>query len=154
MDMRGYKHGLRYTPEYRAWIQMHQRCTNSNRKDFHYYGGRGIAVCPEWEDVEQFVTDMGTRPSENHQLDRKDNNLGYNKDNCHWVERTPQMRNTRISKFWYVHGVRYESLSHAATALNASIGRIHAWCEGRTDGKYNYPPKPNCWSEKKYANCV
>jgi hypothetical protein len=60
------------------------------------------------------------------------------------------VRNRKDSKWWYVHGVRYNSLGHASQELGASPGRIKAWCEGRTDGGYTYPPKDNCWSEKKY----
>jgi hypothetical protein len=154
MDMRGYKHGLKGTPEYNAWVAMRQRCTNSTRPDWKYYGGRGITICPEWDSVEQFVADMGLRPSTNHQLDRRDNDNGYSKENCHWVEKTPQMRNTRISKLWFVNGVQYESLSDAAINLGVAINTIKKWCEGRSDGGYIYPPKPNCWSEKRYAYCV
>jgi hypothetical protein len=60
------------------------------------------------------------------------------------------MQNTRISKWWIVYGVRYASLSEAASAIGVSINRVKAWCEGRSDGGYTYPAKPNCWSEKKY----
>lgn len=145
------KHGLRYTPEYYTWLNMRQRCSNLNRWDYEYYGGRGIKVCDEWNSVEQFVKDMGLRPSDNHQLDRIDNDKGYAPDNCHWVEKNPQMQNTRLSKWWYVYGIKYASLSEASEAVGVTVNRIKAWCEGRTDGNYSYPPKPNCWSEKKYA---
>jgi hypothetical protein len=145
---KGFKHGLRYTPEYIAWINMRQRCNNPHGHDAHYY--KNISHCLEWDDPVQFITDMGKRPSLNHQIDRIDNTKGYSKDNCRWVEKAPQMRNTRIAKWWFVHGVRYSSLSEAADALGVTVSRIKAWCEGRTDGGYSYPPKSNCWSEKKY----
>jgi len=149
MDMRGYKHGLRYTPAYRVWLQMRQRCNNPYGHDAYYYAG--ITICPEWDSVEQFVADMGKKPSENHQIDRIDNTKGYSKDNCHWDEKKPQMQNTRLSKWWVIDGARYASLSEAAAAVGVTVSRVKAWCEGRTDGGYTYPPKPNCWSEKKYA---
>lgn len=146
---KGFKHGLKYTPEYSAWVAMRQRCNNPQGHDAFYY--EGVEVCPEWDDPVVFVSDMGKRPSVNHQIDRRDNTKGYCKDNCHWVDRTTQMRNTRLSKHWYVYGIRYESLSHAASVHNVTINRIKAWCEGRSDGGYSYPPKSNCWSEKKYG---
>ncbi len=108
-------------------------------------------MCPEWDDPVQFVKDMGKRPSVHHQIDRTDNNKGYFKENCRWVEKKTQMQNTRISKWWFVDGVRYNSLSEASDAVGVTINRIKAWCEGRTDGGYTYPPKKNCWSEKKYG---
>lgn len=145
---KGFKHGLKYTPEYNAWVAMRQRCNNPAGHNSLYYSE--ITICPEWDDVKQFITDMGPRPSKNHQLDRRDNTKGYCKDNCRWVDRRTQMQNTRISKWWFVYGVRYPSLSVAAEAVGVTANRIKAWCEGRTDGGYTYPPKPNCWSEKKY----
>lgn len=146
---KGFKHGLRYTPEYAAWINMRQRCNNPSDYNATYY--EHLTICDEWDDPVQFVTDMGLRPSTKHQLDRRDNTKGYSKDNCHWVEKNPQMQNTRLSKWWVIDGTRYASLSEAAAAVGVTISRVKAWCEGRTDGGYTYPPKPNCWSEKKYV---
>jgi hypothetical protein len=137
------------TPEYNAWINMRQRCNNPKGHNTHYYAN--VSVCAEWDNPEQFIADMGLRPSPNHQLDRRDNTKGYSKENCRWVDKTSQMQNTRISKWWFVDGVKYASLNEAAKAVGVTISRIKAWCEGRTDGGYIYPPKPNCWSEKKYA---
>lgn len=145
---KGFKHGLRYTPEYKVWVQMRQRCGNTNREDAKYY--QHISVCSEWDDPVRFIIDMGSRPSRSHQIDRIDNTKGYCKENCRWVEKKPQMQNTRIAKWWFVDGVRYASLSDASAAVGVSSNRVKAWCEGRTDGGYVYPPKLNCWSEKKY----
>lgn len=146
---KGYRHGLRYTPEYRAWQNMRRRCLWPQDHDARYY--ERITICPEWDDPVQFVTDMGMRPSRHHQIDRRDNTLGYCKDNCRWVLKAPQMQNTRISKRWIVHGVRYNSLSEASRAVGVAPTRVKAWCEGRSDGGYVYPPKPGCWSEKAYG---
>lgn len=149
MPKKGSGHGLKGTPEYTAWVNMRHRCNNPANHDAVYYAG--ITICPEWDDVERFVADMGLRPSKHHQIDRIDNTKGYSKENCRWVERKPQMQNTRISKWWWVYGVRYASLSEAADAVGVTSNRIKAWCEGRTDGGRVYPPKANCWSEKKYG---
>ena len=148
---KGYKHGLKGTPEYAAWVNMRQRCNNSNGSDYHYYGGRGIRVCSRWSSVTLFVSDMGFRPSVSHQIDRIDNCGDYEPLNCRWVLHKPQMQNTRLAKWWYVFGVRYNSLSDAALAHDVSISRIKAWCDGRDDGGYSYPPRNNCWSERKYV---
>ena len=139
----------RKTPEYIAWINMRQRCNNPHGHNVVYYAD--ISVCDKWNDFARFVADMGLRPSAKHQLDRRDNTKGYSKENCRWIEKKPQMQNTRISKWWIVNGTRYASLSEAAAVVGVTTNRIKAWCEGRTDGGYAYPPKPNCWSEKKYA---
>lgn len=151
LDMRGVKHRLRYTPEYALWLNIRQRCTNPNHHSYSYYGGRGITVCERWNDPVNFISDIGQRP-EGHEIDRIDNDKGYSKENCRWVLKKPQMQNTRLSKWWYVNGVRYASLTEAASFHNVNINTIKKWCDGRDDGKYVYPPKPNCWSEKKYEN--
>ena len=146
---KGYKHGLKGTPEYNAWVAMRQRCNNPHGHDSHYY--KGITICSEWDDPVQFVADMGNRPSATHQIDRRDNTKGYSKENCHWVDKSTQMRNTRIAKWWFVYGVRYSSLTDASVAVGVTKSRVKAWCEGRSDGGYVYPPKQGCWSEKKYV---
>lgn len=145
---KGFKHGLKGTPEYTAWVSMRQRCGNPYGHDAIYY--KNITICTEWDSVVRFVNDMGNRPSSSHQIDRIDNTLGYSKNNCHWVDRKSQMQNTRISKWWFVDGVRYASLSEASSVVGVTPNRIKAWCDGRSDGGYTYPPKVNCWSEKKY----
>lgn len=144
-------HGLRYEPEYTIWLNMKSRCYNKRNKSYMYYGGRGIAICNRWRDnFALFYKDMCPRPSSNHQLDRKDNNKNYSPENCRWVERIDNVRNRKDSKWWFINGVKYESLGHASSELNVRITTIKRWCEGRSDGGYIYPPKENCWSERKY----
>jgi len=59
-------------PEYCAWRRMKDRCLNENFKGFKNYGGRGIKICDRWLDsYENFLADMGRKPSENHSLDRE-----------------------------------------------------------------------------------
>src|SRR4029077_2130136 len=91
-------HGMTYTPEYTAWHEMHKRCLNPHYKRFADYGGRGITVCDAWqESFLAFFTDMGAPPTNQHSIDRINNDLGYFKDNCRWATRTEQARNTRVN---------------------------------------------------------
>jgi len=88
-------HGSCYAPEHRVWASMLTRCNNPKYGEFHLYGGRGITVCPAWRDFKVFLTDMGSRPSPQHQIDRKNNELGYSKENCYWATKVENARNKR-----------------------------------------------------------
>lgn len=88
-------HGLASTPEFRIWKDMRRRCSNHQRADYPRYGGRGITVCERWSSFENFMADMGPRPSSTHSIDRKDNDLGYSPDNCYWATDEEQRRNKR-----------------------------------------------------------
>ena len=85
-------HGMKYTKEYSIWGNMKDRCINENNKDYHNYGGRGIRICEEWYDFENFYRDMGDCP-EDYTLGRIDNDGNYCKENCEWQSREEQQRN-------------------------------------------------------------
>lgn len=87
-------HGKSRTPEYWAWLAMKQRCSNPKHPAYRHYGGRGIQVCERWARFENFINDMGKRPK-GCELERVNNNKGYEPGNCTWAKRPQQMRNTR-----------------------------------------------------------
>lgn len=92
-------HGLSYSPEYRAWQTARHRCTSQRSHAWADYGGRGITMCEAWlDDPTQFFRDMGQKPSPAHELDRKDNDRGYEPGNCHWVLRPVNDRNRRSNR--------------------------------------------------------
>lgn len=88
-------HNLTNHRLYTVWNNMIKRCNNKNHKGYKDYGGRGIIVCQEWHNVENFINDMYPSFVEGLTLDRENNDLGYNKDNCRWVNMNIQARNTR-----------------------------------------------------------
>lgn len=79
---------------YAVWYHMIDRCTNVKSKYYNDYGGRGISVCQRWMKFENFSEDMGEVP-QGCQIDRIDNNQGYDKENCKWVTPKQQQRNKR-----------------------------------------------------------
>lgn len=86
---------------YGVWRGMLQRCSDQNHSSFNNYGGRGISVCDEWKDYRNFRDwAYANGYDEDHDtkactLDRIDVNGNYCPDNCRWVDRKTQSRNTR-----------------------------------------------------------
>ena len=89
----GYCRNREMTVEYRAWVRMRQRCTNSKLNRWQHYGGKGISVCERWRLFENFLADMGLRPTSEHSLDRINGDGNYEPSNCRWATRREQRIN-------------------------------------------------------------
>lgn len=128
------KHGGSARNEYKIWKVMRGRCTNKKVADYENYGGRGIAVCARWSDFECFLADMGERPSLQHSIERRDNEKGYNPENCYWATREEQNRNKRTT-------VKYTFLGETLTQAE--------WCRrlGITSETLRYRLKN--WPQEK-----
>ena len=91
--------------EYSTWRAMKNRCNNPKNIGYASYGGRGIKVCDRWAgSFENFLADMGSKPTAKHTLDRIDNNGDYCPGNCRWVPSSVQSRNKRTTKMVTVRG--------------------------------------------------
>lgn len=74
---------------------MHTRCENPKDIGFHRYGGRGIVICNEWKNFDNFYNDVSPTYRSGLTLDRINNNGNYCKENCRWITKKEQARNTR-----------------------------------------------------------
>lgn len=119
---RGFKHGctsdLGNTTEYNTWAAMKSRCYNKGKRDYKNYGGRGIIVCERWvNNFENFLKDMGTKPSKKHSIDRVDNNGNYEPSNCRWATSIQQGQNKRN-----VIKVRFAGTEHLLKSICQQLG--------------------------------
>jgi len=95
-------HGMTKHPAFAVWRSMIDRCRLPSHQAWKNYGGRGITVCPRWQQsFENFWEDMGETYQKGLTLDRTDNNKGYSPENCAWVSHRTNAcnkRNTAISE--------------------------------------------------------
>lgn len=88
---------------YNVWKMMRKRCRCENRSDYKYYGGKGIKVCDEWDNVEygfdvfkSWAMRNGYRDSLT--IDRINPNGDYCPENCRWVTMQAQAYNKTTTK--------------------------------------------------------
>lgn len=93
---------------------MKQRCYNTKRPNFKYYGGRGIVICDEWLNNSQAFYDwsMANGYADDLSIDRIDTNGNYSPDNCRWASIKEQALNKRAWSNTSVAGVTYDEKNH------------------------------------------
>lgn len=103
-------HGKRSEPIYAVWNALKQRTTNPNSASWSAYGGRGITICDNWLTFEGFYADMGDPPFAGASVERKNNSLGYSKENCVWATSEEQNNNKRNNRYFEYRGKAYNLL--------------------------------------------
>lgn len=111
-------HGLSKHRVYNVWKGMMSRCYNSSNTRFKHYGGRGIEVCADWQDVEKFYDwSLKNGYQETLTIERIDVNGNYEPLNCKWATWKEQANNKTNSKT-----IEFKGLVKTLTQWSESTG--------------------------------
>lgn len=108
-ERRSKLNGFSKHPLYPTWNGIIDRCTDPKNPSYHNYGGRPdqvIEVCDRWRDpwvfAEDIYREIGPRPEARYkngramyELDRIDNDRGYEPGNVRWADKRTQRLNQR-----------------------------------------------------------
>lgn len=95
------KHGMTASHFWYKWRSLKQRCLDKNSSTYYKYGARGVGLCKEWMDFENFKRDMYTSYKKHVEkygerettLDRIDVYGNYEPSNVRWATHKQQGRN-------------------------------------------------------------
>jgi hypothetical protein len=113
---------------------MKIRCSDKNHHTYKHYGAKGISVCNEWLYFPAFhAWAMATGYSSELTIERKDNNQGYSAENCVWILRSRQPRNTSRVKLSEAKARRIREYAWAGIAIKdlARVFNVHTTHIGR-----------------------
>jgi hypothetical protein len=118
------KHGESNSPEFSIWTGIKSRCYNKSTKAYKNYGGRGITICNRWlESFDNFLSDMGRKPSAKHSIERINNDGNYEPNNCRWVTIEKQANNKRNNRKLTINGIT-KNMAEWAREHNLSSSAI------------------------------
>lgn len=89
----------------KCWDGMKQRCYNPNKKEYKFYGAKGVTICDEWKnDFRAFfhwAIDNGYEIIDDYKdklnIDRIDSSKGYSPDNCRFISQSDNC--ARVSEY-------------------------------------------------------
>jgi hypothetical protein len=143
------------SPTYNSWYTMIARCTYPSNPAYEHYKKRGITVCERWRKFENFLADMGERP-DGTTLDRKDNDRGYEPDNCRWATKKEQ-GNNRVTNVHYEFRGERLTLAQLLKYSKVSKDTLRARLRRRKepwpiDAALNTPPQQGLAFRKPYGS--
>ncbi len=120
--------------EFHAFYQAKARCNNANCEQFKNYGGRGIEF--RFNSFEEFLAEVGRKPTAKHSLNRIDVNGNYEIGNIEWATMKEQQRNRR---------------NNLLIEINGKTKTLVEWCEFY---KQPYPRAYKRISSGWCLNCI
>lgn len=123
------------TKLYRVWDSMVRRCHSQTHKAYGRYGARGIYVCDEWRDYVAFRDwAMSNGYAEGLTIERINNDLGYNANNCCWATRKQQQNNRRVCVYITYQG-QTKTLTQWSEALGVTIDAARRFFKNNDQAK-------------------
>jgi hypothetical protein len=139
---------IRPSSTYVTWLSMRDRCADPKCEQYPRYGGRGIVVCERWrKSFDNFLADMGEKPSPTHSIDRIDGNGNYEPSNCRWATPIEQATNRKgVRRLEYTGNVY--SLAALARLTGCPEGTLYyrlkdGWSVTRAVETPVRPKRPN-----------
>ena len=106
---------------FRIWVGMKTRCYNSNDRAYKNYGQRGIIICDDWLNYENFHQwAISNGYSDTLSIDRIDTHGNYEPNNCRWVNAQTQANNRRNSRKFIYEG-KEKTLTELANEHSISV---------------------------------
>lgn len=91
-------HGMSKHSLYSTWAGMLNRCNNKKQISYENYGGKGIKVCNDWLEFNNFYSWANLNGyKENLTLDRRDGDKDYCPENCRWATKVEQSINRKTT---------------------------------------------------------
>lgn len=124
-------HQLSHTREYQAFHHARARCERVKDVNYKHYGGRGIEF--RFKSFEEFIAELGLKPSPEYTLERKDVNGHYEPGNVRWATQMEQGSNKRNNRQLTIDGVTHtfsEWSRQTGIRLTTAYQRIkYGWCD-------------------------
>lgn len=139
-------HNLCHTHIYKIWESIKRRCFLKNQKNYKNYGGRGITICDEWLNPENFYKwAIANGYKKGLSIDRIDVNGNYEPSNCRWATSVQQANNTRGNRYITYNGETH-TIADWSRILGIKAGILYqrlgkGWSIERA---FTTPPKNKC----------
>ena len=114
---------------YFVWAAMRRRCSKPTHKGFHRYGGRGIKICEEWQDVGIFIDwALANGWQQALQIDRINNDGDYEPTNCRFVTLTANSHNRSTTKLSNESVVEIRRIGQSGILSQNELSKMFGVC--------------------------